>query len=177
MAKSRTPAIMDEGPEAEQLEAMLTAACSNLAKAIARDGEGATCLIEVTVSGAVNAHAANQVSRTIAGSFPGERQPFFGHDPNWGRIAAAAGRSGVAFDQNDLRIQLGNFLLMEHGQPLTFDRSRRQRLSQNGNPGRISQNRYPWPIQVSIGDGSATGQAWGCDLSYDYVKINAEYTT
>ena len=88
--ESRTPAIMDEGPEAEQLEAMLTAACQHLAKAIARDGEGATCLIEVTVSGAVNAHAANQVARTIAGSSL-VKSAIFGHDPNWGRIAAAAG--------------------------------------------------------------------------------------
>jgi glutamate N-acetyltransferase/amino-acid N-acetyltransferase len=101
---------------------MLTEVCRHLAKAIARDGEGATCLFEVTVSGAVNDAGAHQVARTIAGSAL-VKSAIFGHDPNWGRIAAAAGRAGVSFDQNDLRIQLGDSLLMEHGQPLPFDRA------------------------------------------------------
>jgi glutamate N-acetyltransferase/amino-acid N-acetyltransferase len=93
--ESRTPAITDAGPEADQLEAMLTEVCRHLAKAIARDGEGATCLIEVTVSGAVNDAGAHQVARTIAGSAL-VKSAIFGHDPNWGRIAAAAGRAGVS---------------------------------------------------------------------------------
>lgn len=164
--ESRTPAITDEGPEAEQLEAMLTAVCQHLAKAIARDGEGATCLVEVTVSGAVNQAAANQVARTIAGSSL-VKSAIFGRDPNWGRIAAAAGRAGVTFDQDDLRIQLGDIVLMEHGQPLTFDRPAASDYLKTDTVA----------IQVSIGDGAGVGQAWGCDLSYDYVKINAEYTT
>ena len=173
--ESRTPAIMDEGPEAEQLEAMLTEVCKHLAKAIARDGEGATCLIEVTVSGAVNTQAAHQVARTIAGSSL-VKSAIFGHDPNWGRIAAAAGRAGVAFDQNDLRVQLGDFLLMEHGQPLAFDRPAASAYLKTASEGEYLKTDTV-AIQVRIGDGQATGQAWGCDLSYDYVKINAEYTT
>jgi glutamate N-acetyltransferase/amino-acid N-acetyltransferase len=173
--ESRTPAITDEGPEAEQLEAMLTAVCQYLAKSIARDGEGATCLIEVTVSGAVNQAAANQVARTIAGSSL-VKSAIFGHDPNWGRIAAAAGRAGVTFDQDDLRVQLGDFLLMEHGQPLPFDRPAASAYLTQASQGEYLKTDTV-AIQVSIGDGPGSGQAWGCDLSYDYVKINAEYTT
>ncbi|QQE64362.1 bifunctional ornithine acetyltransferase/N-acetylglutamate synthase [Leptolyngbya sp. BL0902] len=173
--ESRTPAITDEGPEAEQLEAMLTAVCQYLAKSIARDGEGATCLIEVTVSGAVNQAAANQVARTIAGSSL-VKSAIFGHDPNWGRIAAAAGRAGVTFDQDDLRVQLGDFLLMEHGQPLPFDRPAASSYLTQASQGEYLKTDTV-AIQVSIGDGPGFGQAWGCDLSYDYVKINAEYTT
>lgn len=173
--ESRTPAITDEGPEAEQLEAMLTAVCQHLAKAIARDGEGATCLVEVTVSGAVNQAAANQVARTIAGSSL-VKSAIFGRDPNWGRIAAAAGRAGVTFDQDDLRIQLGDMVLMEHGQPLPFDRPAASDYLKQASQGDYLKTDTV-AIHVSIGDGAGVGQAWGCDLSYDYVKINAEYTT
>jgi len=173
--ESRTPAITDEGFEADQLEAMLTAVCQYLAKAVARDGEGATCLIEVTVSGAVNTAAANQVARAIAGSSL-VKSAIFGHDPNWGRIAAAAGRAGVTFDQDDLRVQLGDILLMEHGQPLVFDRPAASAYLKQACQGEYLKTDTV-AIQVSLGNGPGVGQAWGCDLSYDYVKINAEYTT
>lgn len=173
--QSRTPAITDDGEDAEQLEAMLTAVCQHLARAIARDGEGATCLIDVTVSGAINNAAANQVARTIAGSSL-VKSAIFGHDPNWGRIAAAAGRAGVNFDQDDLRVQLGNILLMEHGQPLGFDRAAASAYLKAACQGQYLQTDTV-AIQVNIGNGAGVGQAWGCDLSYDYVKINAEYTT
>jgi glutamate N-acetyltransferase/amino-acid N-acetyltransferase len=173
--ESRTPAITEAGPEADQLEAMLTEVCRHLAKAIARDGEGATCLLAVTVSGAVNDAGAHQVARTIAGSAL-VKSAIFGHDPNWGRIAAAAGRAGVSFDQNDLRIQLGDSLLMEHGQPLPFDRAAASTYIKTATQGEYLTTDTV-SIQISIGDGPGSGQAWGCDLSYDYVKINAEYTT
>jgi glutamate N-acetyltransferase/amino-acid N-acetyltransferase len=87
--QSRTPAITEMGAEAEKLEAMLTAVCQHLAKAIARDGEGATCLIEVQVSGATDEKAARMVAKTVAGSSL-VKSAIFGRDPNWGRIAAAA---------------------------------------------------------------------------------------
>lgn len=173
--ESRTPAITDAGPEAEKLEAMLTEVCIYLAKAIARDGEGATCLVEVTVSGAVNDAAARQVARTVAGSSL-VKSAIFGRDPNWGRIAGAAGRAGVTFDQNDLRVQLGDFVLMEHGQPLPFDRPAASAYLKQSAAGEYLKTDTV-AIAVSIGSGTGTGTAWGCDLSYDYVKINAEYTT
>ena len=207
--QSRTPAITEMGPEAEKLEAMLTAVCQHLAKAIARDGEGATCLIEVEVSGATDEKAARQVAKTVAGSSL-VKSAVFGRDPNWGRIAGAAGRAGVPFNQEDLQIKLGDFLLMENGQPLPFDRAaasaylKQQAASavsnskelvstnmsndllevKDGEPTafeRSADSDYFQAdtvlISIIIGSGSGTGKAWGCDLSYDYVKINAEYTT
>lgn len=173
--ESRTPAITEPGPEADKLEAMLTAVCIHLAKAIARDGEGATCLVEVSVSGAGNDAAARQIARTIAGSSL-VKSAIFGRDPNWGRIAGAAGRAGVTFDQADLRIQLGDFVLMEHGQPLAFDRPAASDYLKAAAAGAYLQDDTV-AIQVSVGNGPGNGTAWGCDLSYDYVKINAEYTT
>ena len=173
--QSRTPAITQWGPEAEKLEAMLTAVCTHLAKAIARDGEGATCLIEVAVSGAPDEAAARAVAKTIAGSAL-TKSAIFGRDPNWGRIAGAAGRAGVKFDQNNLRIQLGDIVLMENGQPLAFDRMAAHNYLKSAAEGEYLKTDTV-AIGVSIGDGPGSAKAWGCDLSYDYVKINAEYTT
>lgn len=208
--QSRTPAITEMGLEAEKLEAMLTAVCQYLARAIARDGEGATCLIEVQVAGATDEKAARQVARTIAGSSL-VKSAVFGRDPNWGRIAAAAGRAGVPFDQENLQIKLGDFLMMDRGQPLPFDRaSASAYLKQKAasadlqkatdivsvnmsNDLLVVKDDQPVAfersaasgylkddtvlISVSIGNDPGSGTAWGCDLSYDYVKINAEYTT
>ncbi|AFY82219.1 bifunctional ornithine acetyltransferase/N-acetylglutamate synthase [Oscillatoria acuminata] len=173
--QSRTPAITEMGPEAEKLEAGLTAVCQHLAKAIARDGEGATCLIEVQVTGAPDDAAARRVAKTIVGSSL-VKSAVFGRDPNWGRIAAAAGRAGVSFDQDNLRIQLGEFLLMENGQPLPFDRPAASAYLKQAAAGAYLKEDTVL-MQVQIGNGPGTGTAWGCDLSYDYVKINAEYTT
>ncbi len=173
--ESRTPAITEMGPNAQKLEAMLTAVCEYLAKAIARDGEGATCLIEVQVSGASDAVGARKIARTIAGSSL-VKSAIFGRDPNWGRIAAAAGRAGVVFRQEDLQIKLGDFLLMENGQPLNFDRPAASQYLKDRAAGIYLQDDTVL-ISVCVGNGSGVGTAWGCDLSYDYVRINAEYTT
>ncbi|MDP5339190.1 MAG: bifunctional ornithine acetyltransferase/N-acetylglutamate synthase [Nodularia sp. (in: cyanobacteria)] len=197
--QSRTPAITEMGPEAEKLEAMLTAVCQHLAKAIARDGEGATCLIEVQVTGAYDQVSARQIAKTVAGSSL-VKSAIFGRDPNWGRIAAAAGRAGVNFEQDNLQIKLGNFLLLENGQPVPFDRAAASAylkqtaadsslppdLIATNNSNDLSVDRSiikgqrvdnPVIIAVNVGNGHGSGKAWGCDLSYDYVKINAEYTT
>ncbi|MCM1983088.1 bifunctional glutamate N-acetyltransferase/amino-acid acetyltransferase ArgJ [Lyngbya confervoides] len=164
--QSRTPSITEVGEAHDLLEAMLTEVCQALAKAIARDGEGATTLIEVRVNGAKDNAAARQVARTIAGSML-FKSAVFGRDPNWGRIAAAAGRAGVPFDAGQLDIQLGEFVLMRQGTPQPFDRSAASAY--------LRQD--PVQLVVSLGQGQGSGLAWGCDLSYDYVKINAEYTT
>lgn len=172
---SRTPAITEMDADAEKLEAMLTEVCIYLAKAIARDGEGATCLIEVQVTGAPNDAAARQIARTVAGSSL-LKSAIFGRDPNWGRIAAAVGRAGIPFEQEDLRIQLGDFRLMENGQPLNFDRAAANAYLKQAAAGAYLKNDTVL-IAVDLGEGQGKGTAWGCDLSYDYVKINAEYTT
>lgn len=173
--ESRTPAITEMGAEAEKLEAMLTAVCQHLAKAIARDGEGATCLIEVQVTGAHDELSARKIAKTIAGSSL-VKSAIFGRDPNWGRIAAAAGRADVAFEQENLQIKLGDFLLFENGQPQPFDRAAASAYLKQAAAGAYLQEDTVL-ISVSVGNGHGTGKAWGCDLSYDYVKINAEYTT
>ena len=164
--QAHAPAIHEPGPEAKQLEALLTEVCVQLAKKIARDGEGATCLIEVQVQGAEDQTAANQIAKTIAGSML-VKSAVFGSDPNWGRIAMAAGRAGIKFDAQQLNIQLGEFVLMQQGTPQPFDREAASHY--------LHQD--PVIIRVGVGNGAGEGKAWGCDLSYDYVKINAEYTT
>jgi len=173
--QSRTPAITEAGAEADQLEAMLTEVCIYLAKAIARDGEGATCLVEVQVSGTNDDAEARQLARTIAGSSL-VKAAIFGRDPNWGRIAGAAGRAGVLFNQDDLQIQLGDFLMMQNGQPQPFDRAAASNYLRQAALGEYLKDDTV-AIAVNVGNGSGFGTAWGCDLSYDYVKINAEYTT
>jgi glutamate N-acetyltransferase / amino-acid N-acetyltransferase len=173
--QSRTTAITDNSPNAQKLEAMLTAVCQHLAKAIARDGEGATCLIEVQVSGAPNEEAASQVAKTIVGSSL-VKSAVFGRDPNWGRIAAAAGRAGVKFHQDQLSIKLGDILLMENGQPQAFDRGAASNYLKQAAAGEYLKTDTVL-ITVDIGFGSGKSVAWGCDLTYKYVEINAEYTT
>ena len=173
--QSRTTAITERGKNAEKLEAMLTEVCQYLAKAIARDGEGATCLIEVQVSGASDDKSAAQVAKTIAGSSL-VKSAVFGRDPNWGRIAAAAGRAGVKFHQDELSIKLGDIILMENGQPLAFDRVAASNYLKQAAEGAYLQDDTVL-IAVCLGNGSGTSTAWGCDLTYKYVEINAEYTT
>ncbi len=173
--ESRTPAIVQPGAEADKLEAMLTAVCQYLAKSIARDGEGATCLIEVRVTGTITDREARQIAREIAGSSL-LKAAVFGHDPNWGRIAMAAGKAGVTFDQGNLAVSLGDFRLMANGQPLAFDRVAASNYLKAASQGEYLKTDTVL-ISVSVGNGSGEGIAWGCDLSYDYVKINAEYTT
>ncbi|PSC69634.1 arginine biosynthesis bifunctional chloroplastic-like [Micractinium conductrix] len=158
-------------PEAQRLQAALTALLQGLAKSIAWDGEGATVLIECEVLGAADDAAANKVAKSVVGSSLA-KSAIFGHDPNWGRIAAAAGYSGVQYDQAAVRIQLGGMLLMDKGQPLEFDAKAASAYLRGRADVHGTVN-----IQVTIGDGPGRGMAWGCDLSYDYVKINAEYTT
>lgn len=173
--QSRTAAITEMNSYGQKLEEMLTEVCQYLAKAIARDGEGATCLVEVQVSGASDDEDARKIAKTIVGSSL-VKSAIFGRDPNWGRIASAAGRAGVTFHQEDLRIKLGDFLMMENGQPIPFERDGASHYMKQAAEGAYLKEDTVL-ISVCIGNGSGTGVAWGCDLSYDYVKINAEYTT
>lgn len=157
--------------EAKQLQVCLDAVMQGLAKSIAWDGEGATCLIEVTVTGASSEAEAAKVARSVASSSL-TKAAVYGRDPNWGRIACAAGYAGIPFKPNTLRIALGDILLMDHGQPLPFDRAAASNYLR-----KAGESHGTVEIQISIGDGLGMGLAWGCDLSYDYVKINAEYTS
>ncbi|XP_052175317.1 arginine biosynthesis bifunctional protein ArgJ, chloroplastic isoform X2 [Diospyros lotus] len=160
-----------DSPEAKQLQLCIDAVMQGLAKSIAWDGEGATCLIEVIVAGAGSEVEAAKVARSVASSSL-TKAAIYGRDPNWGRIACAVGYAGIPFDVSELRISLGDILLMDRGQPLPFDRDAASKyLSQAG------ETHGTVKIQVTVGDGPGSGLAWGCDLSYDYVKINADYTS
>jgi glutamate N-acetyltransferase/amino-acid N-acetyltransferase len=164
----------------DALEAGLTAVSQHLARAIARDGEGATCLIEVRVEGAVDEAGARAIARTVCGSSL-VKCAVHGRDPNWGRIVAAAGRAGVPFDPDAVALWLGEHQLMERGQPLAFDRPAASTYlracaagSYLGGPGPVGDTVM---IRLLVGAGPGAGTAWGCDLSDQYVRINADYTT
>jgi glutamate N-acetyltransferase/amino-acid N-acetyltransferase len=157
------------------LEVGLTAAAQHLARAVARDGEGATCLIEVRVSGTADDAQARRIARTVAGSSL-VKCAIHGRDPNWGRIVAAAGRSGVDLEPQAVALWLGEYQLMAAGQPLAFDRPAASRyLSDRAAGAYLIDDTVT--IRVRVGDGPGTGTAWGCDLSDQYVRINADYTT
>ena len=164
------------GPEHfEALEAGLTAVSQHLARAIARDGEGATCLIEVQVEGSADDAGARAIARTVAGSSL-VKCAVHGRDPNWGRIVAAAGRAGVAFDPAAVALWLGDHQLMASGQPLAFDRPAASAYLKARAAGAYLADDTV-AIRLRVGDGPGSGSAWGCDLSDQYVRINADYTT
>jgi len=159
----------------EALEAGLTAVSQHLAKAIARDGEGATCLLEVQVEGAGDDAAARAIARTICGSSL-VKCAVHGRDPNWGRIVAAAGRAGVPMDPDAVALWLGEHQLMAAGQPLPFDRPAASAYMRDRAAGAYLSDDTVL-IRIQVGSGSGSGRAWGCDLSDQYVRINADYTT
>lgn len=137
-----------------------------LAKKIARDGEGATRLIEVEVVNARSQDAARRIARAITTSNL-TKAAVFGEDANWGRIICAAGYSGGDFDPDKVDIYLGEVQVAENGMGLVFDEDRaRQELQQE-----------TVRIRLNLKDGSAAATAWGCDLTHDYVTINASYRT
>jgi glutamate N-acetyltransferase/amino-acid N-acetyltransferase len=153
------------GPDQHAFADALDAVCRALAIAIAADGEGARHLIEVTVRGGANDRAARAVARTVAASSL-VKTAVHGADPNWGRIAAAAGRSGVRLDPDRMRICIGDVAVYD-GTPLAFDEARARRVLRGATV----------PLVLDLLDGSGSGTAWGCDLSAEYVAINSEYTT
>jgi glutamate N-acetyltransferase/amino-acid N-acetyltransferase len=149
--------------------AALADACASLAKQIARDGEGATRLVELRITGATSEEQAHRVGDTIATSSL-VKTAIHGKDPNWGRILAAAGRSGEAIDPDRVRLWFGDgdaVQLLADGMPLTFDHARASAL--------LGED--PVAIHVDLGLGAAGAVLWTCDLSADYVRINADYTT
>jgi glutamate N-acetyltransferase/amino-acid N-acetyltransferase len=157
------------------LEAGVTAVAQHLARAIARDGEGATCLIEVLVEGSGDDAGARTIARTVCGSSL-VKCAVHGRDPNWGRIVAAAGRAGVAFDPEAVALWLGRHQLMAAGQPLPFDRPAASTYLRDRAAGAYLQDDTVL-IRLRVGEGPGHGRAWGCDLSDQYVRINADYTT
>ena len=146
--------------------AMLELVMTDLAKKIARDGEGATKLIQVDVTGASDDLSARMVAKSIVGSSL-VKTAIFGEDANWGRIIAAIGYAGVDIDVDHIDIALEEIPVMSQSSPVAFDQEEMDEVMQQDN----------LTISVNLNMGAASGRAWGCDLSYDYVKINALYRT
>lgn len=140
--------------------------CEHLARAIAADGEGATRLLQVTVTGAASLQDARNAARTIASSAL-VKTAINGADPNWGRVICAAGRSGAAMNSDCVSMTLCGTTVMSRGTPARFDEAALRKLLQADH---VEVN-----VDLGLGEGCAT--AWGCDLTHDYVTINASYTT
>lgn len=154
-------------PDWAAFAAAFTHVCQSLAKAIARDGEGATHLIEVQVNGAVHDDAAAAIAKTVVGSSL-VKSAIFGADANWGRIIAAVGRAGVPVSPDRVDISLGDIEVLLQSRPVVFDEEKALVYLQKSETVLITVDLY---------DGSGTATAWGCDLTYDYVRINAAYRT
>lgn len=149
-----------------EFQQALDKALETLAKALVRDGEGATKLITIKVEGAENSNESDRVAYTVAHS-PLVKTALFASDPNWGRILAAVGRAGVKnLDINKLKIFLGDVCIVENGG---------RAASYTEEQGQQVMNETDISITIQLGRGSQSSIIWTCDFSYDYVKINAEY--
>lgn len=144
----------------------LTQVCLELAKMMARDGEGATKLVEINITGAKTEAEAVKVGKSVATSNL-VKTALFGEDANWGRILAAVGYSGVKIDPEQILIYLGDLLVYQKGIGLVFNEAKAK--------GILSQKEIL--IKIDLGDGTESASVWTCDLSYDYVKINGSYRT
>ena len=138
--------------------------CQALAKMIARDGEGATKLLEVQVVNAPGPEDARKAARAIAGSTL-LKAALFGEDANWGRIICALGYSGARFEPDRVDVYLGGLLVARNGAGASFSEEEAGKL--------LAKEEIRIVVDLQAGDAAAT--AWGCDLSYEYVRINADY--
>jgi glutamate N-acetyltransferase/amino-acid N-acetyltransferase len=158
--------ITKDSRQATPFQQALNQICIHLAKAIAGDGEGASRLIEVTVSEASNIASARLAARAIASSSL-VKAAVHGGDPNWGRIIAAVGRSGAEVVEPRLDLYIGGICLVKGGSPLPFDEKKAVKA--------LTDSQVAIELNLNLGRAKAT--AWGCDLSEEYVTINSQYTT
>lgn len=157
--------LIEEGsPEAELFRESLANICVDLARQIAKDGEGASRLIEVLVSGTQTDAEARACAKSVVGSSL-VKTAVFGQDPNWGRIACALGYAGVPFQTKDVSVWVGDIMVCKDGGEIPF----------NEEAASMAMGKDEVLITCHLGDGPGRATAWGCDLTYDYVRINAEY--
>ena len=155
------------GSALREFEEAATAVCADLARAIVADAEGASHLVALQVEGLRNDDEARRVAKAIADSAL-VKTAIFGADPNWGRIVSAAGYAGVAFEEADLSLWLGDFLLYERGAPTPFDAAQVSAWLKNNRD-------IAMRLRFTLGQGRCT--FYTCDLTYEYIRLNAEYTT
>jgi glutamate N-acetyltransferase/amino-acid N-acetyltransferase len=160
------PIVVQESAGYEGFARGLAHVLTELAKAVVRDGEGATRFIEITVRGARATSEARQVARTVARSVL-VKTAIYGGDANWGRIICAVGYSGVAIDPQRIRLWLDDLELVRDGVPYEVNEERASDI--------LAQPEIPVTIDLGLGHARAT--AWTCDLSHKYVDINAHYRT
>ena len=158
--------ILPDTEEFEKFSKMLRYLMADLAKKIAKDGEGATKLIEVNVRNAKDEQSGRMIAKSVVGSSL-VKTAIFGQDPNWGRILAAIGYAGADVSVDNIDIWIEGIPVMQASSPVAFD------------PEETSDAMAEelLTLTIDLHDGDAEAQAWGCDLSYDYVKINALYRT
>ena len=144
----------------------LTAVCRELALGIVRGGEGATKLVTVTVTGAASSDEARKAAKAI-GNSPLVKTAINGGDPNWGRLIAVAGRAGVAFELSRAAVTIGDIVLFENGRP----------HDESAPAAAEYLKRTELNVSVNLGAGTASSTIWTCDLSAEYVRINADYRT
>ena len=165
--RAGNPAIQMGTPQWEQFYTLLYDVCLSLSLQICQDGEGATKIVEIVVRGTKTNHEAKKIAQTIATSLL-VKTAVFGEDPNWGRIVAAAGRAGVTFNPSKLWLAFNRTRVVENGQAVGGPADRQaQRI--------MRKKRYV--MTLSVGNKRGSARLWTTDLSYDYVKINASYTT
>ncbi len=152
--------------DAAHFFAGLTELCQTLAKMIARDGEGARRFVTVEITGARNDHDAERIARAIANS-PLVKTAIAGSDPNWGRIICAAGYSGAKFDPARVDIRVNHFFLCRRGLDAAFDEAAAKR----------EFDRKELTLRVDLHQGKGSARMWTCDLTHDYITINASYRT
>jgi glutamate N-acetyltransferase / amino-acid N-acetyltransferase len=156
-----------EGADVKAFGGMVREACDELAKMIADDGEGATHLIRIDVRGCRDRDEAKVIAKSVADDAL-VKTAIHGADPNWGRIVSAAGHAGVAFEEEELSLRLNGVDLFFDGRPLDFDAAA---ISEG-----IRANRQV-DIELSLKRGRGEAHFWTCDLTAEYVRLNADYTT
>ena len=164
------PVITEKGPDYEAFLAALQALCMEMARKMASDGEGATHLITCTVTGAASEQSAETISKSVIGSAL-TKAAIFGADANWGRVLCAMGYSGEDFDPDKVDISFvsdaGSVQVCAKGRGLDFDEALAKKVL----------TEHDVTIAITMGEGAASCTCWGCDLTYDYVKINGDYRT
>ena len=160
--------ITDKGKDYETFKEALSYVCTSLAKTMAADGEGASKLFEATIVNAKSKEDAKTLARAIVGSNL-SKAAIFGCDANFGRFLCAMGYSGANFDQNDVELFFksanGELKVFDKGTPIVFDEEEALKIMKAD----------AVTVYVDMHEGNAEATAWGCDLTYDYVKINADY--
>ena len=162
----QTKVIKEDSELAKEFAEALTTLCEHLAKAIVRDGEGATKLIEIEIENAKTIPEAKTLIRDLTTSYL-LKTAIHGSDPNWGRIVSVIGRSNIEIVGDAVTVAICDTLVFENGEPSPYDEKSVAKAMESDT---IS-------IKISVGSGNAYAKGWGCDLSAEYVRINADYTT